>query len=156
MSLASKIFKKKEGHLTRKKNYFQKFSFFLTSRPEKRGDPWILCIFCKLCPPKEQSLYFGWRLCINPVLLNSRCCINISKHLNNNNKINCLTLSSDFYLGCQGKVDVVFQNEVKTLIHIITETRNRHASSHIHTIIDSVTNNKSNSTVHLSVLRKGT
>ena len=26
-------------------------------------------------------------------------------------------------MGCQGKVDVEFQNEVKTLIHIITENR---------------------------------
>ena len=53
----------------------------------------------------------------------------ISKHPNNNNKINCLTLSSNFYFGCQGKVDVEFQNKVKILIHIISENRNRHSSS---------------------------
>ena len=32
------------------------------------------------------------------------------------------------YLGCQGKVDVEFQNKVKTRIHIIAENRNRRAS----------------------------
>ena len=62
-----------------------------------------------------------------------------SKHLynnnnNNNNKINCLTLSSNFYLGCQVKVDVEFQNEVKILVHIITENRNRHASGPVHAL----------------------
>ena len=44
------------------------------------------------------------------------------------------------YLGCRGKVDVEFQNKVKTLIHIITENRNRRASGPVHSItIDSVT-----------------
>ena len=59
-----------------------------------------------------------------------------SKHLynNNNNKLNCLTLSSNLYLGCQGKVDVEFQNEVKILVHIITENRNRHASGPVHAL----------------------
>ena len=31
----------------------------------------------------------------------------------------------DIILGLQGKVDVEFQNEVKTLIQIVTENRNR-------------------------------
>ena len=48
-------------------------------------------------------------------------------------KINCLTLSSDFYLGCQGKVNVEFQNKVKNLIHIIMENKIRHASGRVHT-----------------------
>ena len=28
-------------------------------------------------------------------------------------------------MGCQGRIDVEFQSEVKTIIHIITENRNR-------------------------------
>ena len=39
------------------------------------------------------------------------------------------------YLGHQGRVDVKFQNEVKTLIHIITENRNRRASGPVHSIL---------------------
>ena len=43
-------------------------------------------------------------------------------------------------LGCQGKVDVVFQNEVKILIHIIKENRIRHTSGPVQTLnINSVT-----------------
>ena len=39
-----------------------------------------------------------------------------------------------FILGLQGKVDVEFQNEVKTLIQIVTENRNRHASGFVHAL----------------------
>ena len=57
-----------------------------------------------------------------------------SKHLNNSNTTNCLTLSSDFSFGCQGKVDVEFKNEVKTLIRIKTEKRIRRASGPVHSL----------------------
>ena len=45
-----------------------------------------------------------------------------------------LTLIFDFYLGCQGKVGVEFQNKVKTLIHNLTENRIRHASGPVHAL----------------------
>ena len=57
-----------------------------------------------------------------------------------NIKINCLTLSSDFYLGCQRKGDIEFWKEVLTLICNITENRNRHARGPVHALnIDSST-----------------
>ena len=36
------------------------------------------------------------------------------------------------YFGSQGKVDIEFQHKVKTLIHIITENRNRRTSRPVH------------------------
>ena len=38
------------------------------------------------------------------------------------------TFHSTLFLGLEGRVDIEFRNEVKTLIHNITENRNRHAS----------------------------
>ena len=45
-----------------------------------------------------------------------------------------LSFQSSHYLGCQGKVDAEFQNEVKILIHIITEDRIRHANGPVHAL----------------------
>ena len=73
---------------------------------------------------------------VSPVFQTEATVTITSKHLNNNNnnKINCLTLSSDFYLGWQWKEDVEFQIEVRTLIHIATEIRIRHASGPVHSL----------------------
>ena len=62
--------------------------------------------------------------------------INIQTSLQQQQQLNklfnsCLLLS---FLALQGRVDVKFQNKVKTLIHIITENRNRLASGPVHSL----------------------